>query len=35
MIGNDLLISAKFAYMNASFQLIPHSDPNHDKPRPL
>jgi hypothetical protein len=29
MVGNDLLISAKFAYMNASFQLIPHSDPGH------
>ena len=28
MIGNDLLISAKYAYMNASFQLIPASDPN-------
>jgi hypothetical protein len=28
MIGNDLLISAKYAYMNAAFQLIPHSDPN-------
>ena len=28
MIGSNLLISGKFAYMNASFQLIPHSDPN-------
>jgi len=28
MIGNDLLLSAKFAYMNSSFQLIPHSDPD-------
>jgi hypothetical protein len=28
MIGSDLLISAKFGYMNAAFQLIPHSDPN-------
>jgi len=27
MIGNDLLISAKFGYMNSSFSLIPHSDP--------
>jgi hypothetical protein len=27
MVGNDLLITGKFAYMNASFQLIPHSDP--------
>ena len=31
MIGNDLLISAKFAYMNSSFQLIPHSDPDMNK----
>jgi hypothetical protein len=28
MIGTDLLLSAKFAFMNSSFQLIPHSDPN-------
>jgi hypothetical protein len=28
MFGNNLLISGKFAYMDASFQLIPHSDPN-------
>jgi len=29
MVGNDLLISAKFAYMNASFSLVPQSDPSH------
>jgi len=31
LVGNDLLFSAKYAYMNASFSLIPHSDPgmNH------
>jgi hypothetical protein len=29
MVGNDLLISAKFAYMNASFSLTPASDPAH------
>ena len=28
MIGNDLLISAKFGYMSSCFSLIPHSDPN-------
>jgi hypothetical protein len=28
MIGNDLLISLKFGYMNAAFSMIPHSDPN-------
>ena len=28
MIGNNLLLSAKFGYMNSSFQLIPGSDPN-------
>jgi hypothetical protein len=28
MVGNNLLLSAKFGYMNASFQLIPHSDPD-------
>jgi hypothetical protein len=26
MIGNDLLITLKFAYMDSAFQLIPHSD---------
>ena len=26
MIGNDLLISAKVAFMDASFELLPHSD---------
>jgi hypothetical protein len=31
MFGNNLLVSAKFAYMDASFQLIPHSDPNSNK----
>ncbi|HOW84576.1 MAG TPA: carboxypeptidase regulatory-like domain-containing protein [Candidatus Aminicenantes bacterium] len=31
MIGNDLLISGKFAWMDASFQLIPHSDPDQTK----
>jgi hypothetical protein len=28
MVGSDLLLSAKFAYSNPSFQLIPHNDPN-------
>jgi hypothetical protein len=28
MFGNNLLVSAKFAYMDAAFQFIPHSDPN-------
>jgi hypothetical protein len=28
MIGNNLLLAAKFGYMNSSFQLIPGSDPN-------
>jgi hypothetical protein len=27
MIGNNLLVSFKFGYMNSSFSLIPHSDP--------
>ncbi len=31
MIGRDLLISAKFAFMDASFQLIPGSDPDSVK----
>jgi len=28
MFGNNLLLSGKFAYMDAAFSLIPHSDPN-------
>ena len=28
MFGNNLLVSGKFAYMDAAFQFIPHSDPN-------
>ncbi len=28
MIGNDWLLSAKFAWTGNAFQLIPHSDPN-------
>ncbi|MEN6561133.1 MAG: hypothetical protein ABFD52_10200 [Acidobacteriota bacterium] len=28
MFGNNLLVSGKFAWMDASFQLIPHSDPD-------
>jgi len=28
MVGNDLLLSLKFGYMNSAFQLIPGSDPN-------
>jgi hypothetical protein len=31
MIGNDLLVSAKFGYMNAAFSLIPTSDPDRVK----
>lgn len=31
MFGNNLLLSAKFAWMDASFQLIPHSDPDMNK----
>jgi hypothetical protein len=30
MVGNDLLLSFKFGYMNSAFQLIPHSDPNSE-----
>ena len=28
MFGSDLLVSAKFGFMNSAFQLLPHNDPS-------
>ncbi len=35
MIGNDLLLSAKFGYMNSAFELIPGQRPQQREPGPL